>query len=65
LRLLATIGKKELVVNGERFVLPIAPFLLGNRTFLPLRSLGQALGKSVEWQEGTLRLRTPEQTGEK
>jgi hypothetical protein len=30
-----------------------------------LRSLGQALGKSVEWQEGTLRLRTPEQTGEK
>jgi LysM repeat protein len=65
LRLLATIGKKELVVNGERLVLPIAPFLLGNRTFLPLRSLGQALGKSVEWQEGTLRLRTPEQTGEK
>jgi hypothetical protein len=65
LRLLATIGKKELVVNGERFVLPIAPFLLGNRTFLPLRSLGQALGKAVEWQEGTLRLRTLEQTGEK
>ena len=65
LRLLATIGKKELAVNGERLVLPIAPFLLGNRTFLPLRSLGQALGKSVEWQEGTLRLRTPEQGGEK
>jgi LysM repeat protein len=65
LRLLATIGQKELTVNGERLVLPIAPFLLGNRTFLPLRSLGQALGKSVEWQEGTLRLRTPEQTGEK
>jgi len=65
LRLLATIGRKELTVNGERLVLPIAPFLLGNRTFLPLRSLGQALGKSVEWQEGTLRLRTPEQTGEK
>ena len=65
LRLLATIGRKELTVNGERLVLPIAPFLLGDRTFLPLRSLGQALGKSVEWQEGTLRLRTPEQTGEK
>lgn len=65
LRLLATIGKKELVVNGERFVLPTAPFLLGNRTFLPLRSLAQALGKAVEWQEGTLRLRTLEQTGEK
>ena len=65
LRLLATIGRKELTVNGERLVLPIAPFLLGNRIFLPLRSLGQALGKSVEWQEGTLRLRTPEQTGEK
>ncbi|MFA0752059.1 MAG: hypothetical protein SLRJCFUN_002462, partial [Candidatus Fervidibacter sp.] len=60
LRLLATIGKKELVVNGERWVLPIAPFLLGNRTFLPLRSLGQALGKAVEWHEGSLRLRTLE-----
>lgn len=55
-RIAATIGHAALQVNGEAVPLSIAPFLLGNRTFLPLRPLGQAMGKTVEWWRGTLRL---------
>lgn len=58
--LLAAVGKRELIVDGERLTLPLATFLLGNRTFLPLRALGQALGKQVQWQRGGVVLSSPE-----
>ncbi len=57
--LVATIGRKFLEVNGEQIPLSIAPFLLRNRTFLPLRELGTALGKEVRWDKGTLLMETP------
>lgn len=59
LSLKATIGQRYLKVNEETVPLTIAPFLLRNRTFLPLRSLGNALGKAVQWGKGTLRMSTP------
>ncbi|WP_456336220.1 stalk domain-containing protein [Fervidibacter sp.] len=59
LNLIATIGKSTLEVNGEQVPLSIAPFLLRNRTFLPLRELGTALGKEVRWEKGTLLMETP------
>lgn len=59
LSLSVTIGKNALEVNGEQIPLSIAPFLLRNRTFLPLRELGKALGKEVTWKEGTLLMETP------
>jgi LysM repeat protein len=59
LNLIATIGKNTLEVNGEQVPLSIAPFLLRNRTFLPLRELGTALGKEVRWEKGTLLMETP------
>lgn len=52
--LVATIGEAFMEVNGERVPLSIAPFILRNRTFLPLRALGTALGKEVRWEKGTL-----------
>jgi LysM repeat protein len=59
LNLIATVGKSTLEVNGEQVPLSIAPFLLRNRTFLPLRELGTALGKEVRWEKGTLLMETP------
>jgi LysM repeat protein len=59
LNLIATIGKSTLEVNGEQVPLSIATFLLRNRTFLPLRELGTALGKEVRWEKGTLLMETP------
>ncbi len=58
LNLIATVGKSTLEVNGEQVPLSIAPFLLRNRTFLPLRELGTALGKEVRWEKGTLLMET-------
>lgn len=58
LSLVATVGKSVLEVNGEQVPLSIAPFLLRNRTFLPLRELGTALGKEVRWEKGTLLMET-------
>ena len=59
LNLIATIGKSTLEVNGEQVPLSIATFLLRNRTFLPLRELGTALGKEVRWEKGTLLMEKP------
>ena len=59
LNLIAIIGKSTLEVNGEQVPLSIATFLLRNRTFLPLRELGTALGKEVRWEKGTLLMETP------
>ena len=59
LNLVATIGKDTLEVNGEQVPLSIAPFLLRNRTFLPLRELGISLGKEVKWDKGALLIETP------
>ncbi len=56
--LVATIGKNAMEVNGEQVPLSIAPFLLRNRTFLPLRELGVSLGKEVRWDKGTLLMET-------
>jgi len=59
LNIIATIGKSTLEVNDEQVPLSIEPFLLRNRTFLPLRELGTALGKEVRWEKGTLLMETP------
>ncbi len=58
-RLTATIGQDALEVNGERVPLSIAPFLLRHRTFLPLRELGTALGKTVLWEKGIVKMESP------
>ncbi len=57
--LTATIGRNTLEVNGESVPLSLAPFLMSNRTFLPLRPLGNALGKTVIWEKGTVRMESP------
>lgn len=59
LSIVATISAKTLNVNGESVPLSIAPFILRNRTFLPLRDLGISMGKEVQWQKGTLMIETP------
>lgn len=45
-----TIGKKQLVVNGKAQELDAAPCIIGDRTFLPLRALAEAMGKKVTWE---------------
>ena len=37
-------------VNGEKMNLPVAPLIVKDRTFVPLRFIGEQLKKSVEWE---------------
>jgi Copper amine oxidase N-terminal domain len=47
------IGSTQATVNGQPQYLDVAPFLVGSRTLVPLRFVAQALGASVDWNNGT------------
>ncbi|VEJ34469.1 BBRPI [Aedoeadaptatus ivorii] len=44
-----TIGKKAYVAGKENKKMDVAPFIEGDRTYLPMRFVGEALGKEVKW----------------
>jgi len=43
------IGKQTFTVNGEEKVMDVAPFIKEDRTFVPVRYIGEALDKDVYW----------------
>ncbi|MBE7039268.1 MAG: copper amine oxidase N-terminal domain-containing protein [Ruminococcaceae bacterium] len=49
------IGKAEYTINGEKKEMDVAPFIREDRTFVPVRYIGEALDKAVYW-DGALRL---------
>jgi len=48
------INSKQAVVNGKNVGIDVVPFIKNGRTFVPLRFVGEASGKKVEW-DGTVR----------
>lgn len=50
---LLTIGRKQAVVNGNKFSLLEAPLIKNNRTLIPLRFVSEQLGTSVHWDPST------------
>lgn len=48
-----TLDSKVAYVNGEAKPLAAAPKLIGNATYVPLRFVGEALGKNVSWAPGS------------
>ncbi|WP_232242972.1 stalk domain-containing protein [Paenibacillus sp. GSMTC-2017] len=44
-----TIGSKIAYVNGEAKQLTVAPVVKNNSSYVPLRFIGEALGKNVSW----------------
>ena len=46
------IGERIGYVNNYAYVLDEAPFIKNDRTFVPLRFIGEALGADVEWIAG-------------
>ena len=44
-----TIGKTDVIVNGEIFSLPAEPYIFENYTLVPLRFISEAAGAKVEW----------------
>jgi hypothetical protein len=45
------IGSTIMEVNGVKFTMDVAPYIKGNRTYVPVRYLGEALGAEVQWDE--------------
>jgi hypothetical protein len=43
------VGKTEAEANGKRLTLEVAPKIVGNRTFVPLRFISEQLGANVYW----------------
>lgn len=49
-----TIGKPEIVINGNVKVLDVAPIIRNERTFLPLRACTEAIEKEVFYSNGLI-----------
>lgn len=47
------IGKKVMTVNGLQLPIKAAPVLVGGKTFIPFRVIGDALRAKVEWDAET------------
>jgi hypothetical protein len=45
------VGNQAAKVGGETHRLPVAPFIQENRTMVPFRFIGEALGARVTWSE--------------
>ncbi len=48
-----TVGGKSMTVNGNKTEIKAAPVLINGRTFIPFRSIGDALHAKVEWDADT------------
>jgi Copper amine oxidase N-terminal domain/WXXGXW repeat (2 copies) len=45
------IGSTQATVNGQPQVIDVAPFIVGESTYVPLRFISEALGDSVSWDD--------------
>lgn len=48
-----TLGEKTAYVNGQARQLAEAPMIKNNTTFVPLRFVGEALGRKVSWESAS------------
>ncbi|MGI6491593.1 MAG: beta-propeller domain-containing protein [Pelotomaculum sp.] len=48
-----TVGKAVLTIDGQEQLMDVTPLLIGERVYLPVRWLAEALGYEVGWQEDT------------
>ena len=49
-----TIGVPEIIINGQKKALDVAPIIREGRTFLPLRACTEAIGKEVFYSKGLI-----------
>lgn len=48
-----TIGSTQATVAGQSQLMDVAPFIVADTTYVPLRFISQALGASVNWDDST------------
>ena len=47
------LGNKKIINNGETKIIDVAPFLIDDRTFVPIRFIAEEFGYNVDWDEKT------------
>ena len=47
------IGEQEYTINDIPYQMDVAPEIIHERTMIPLRAIGEATGRKVEWDEAT------------
>lgn len=47
------IGEKTIIVDGEKFDIDVPTQIVGNKTMVPLREVGEWFGCEVEWDDAT------------
>ncbi len=47
------IGSTQATVDGQPETIDVAPFIVGESTYVPLRFISESLGASVSWDDGT------------
>lgn len=48
-----TIGNFQMYKNGEKFVLDVAPQIVGDSALVPVSALAQSFNINVDWNENT------------
>ncbi|HEX6987842.1 MAG TPA: N-acetylmuramoyl-L-alanine amidase family protein [Bacillota bacterium] len=54
---LLAVGRTEAMIDQRAVALDVAPVILGGRTLVPLRFVGEALGAQVAWDDATRTVR--------
>ncbi len=49
IKIILTIGSKEMFVNQEKILLDSPPLIQNSRTFVPIRAISEALHAAIEW----------------
>lgn len=61
-KIVMTVAEKEYKIDGKKNTLDMPPIIFEDRTFVPLRAVAEAFGKSVAWDKSGLIYITPNET---
>ncbi|PMP83261.1 MAG: hypothetical protein C0175_02075 [Caldisericum exile] len=53
IEIILTVGKNEIVINGEKSLIDAAPYIKNGRTLVPIRFISEAFGAKVDWNNAT------------
>jgi len=53
IEIILTVGKQEIVVNGDKKTIDAAPYIKNSRTLVPIRFVTEAIGANVSWNDKT------------
>lgn len=56
INMIMNIGSKEIIINQSKKTIDAAPFVQNNRTYVPLRAMGEGFGAKVDFDDKTQKI---------